>query len=71
MLYHTSSDKKISDPQVTKRINLINKSIDRISHQIDDILGYVRNSPLSLANCSVYELVKTSMEKLLFQQILR
>ena len=64
MLHHTSSDKKISDPEVTKRIDLIDKSIDRISHQVDDVLGYVRNSPLSLANRSVCELVKTSMEKI-------
>jgi signal transduction histidine kinase len=64
MLHHTSSDKKISDPEVTKRIDLIDKSISRISHQVDDVLAYVRNSPLSLANRSVYELVKTSMEKI-------
>jgi signal transduction histidine kinase len=64
MLYHTSSDKKISDPEVTKRIDLIDKSINRISHQVDDVLGYVRNSPLSLANRPVSELVKTSIEKI-------
>ena len=64
MLHHTSSDKKISDPEVTKRIDLIDKSINRISHQVDDVLAYVRNSPLSLANRSVCELVKTSMEKI-------
>ena len=64
MLHHVSPDKKISDPEVTKRIDLIDKSIDRISHQVDDVLVYVRNSPLSLANRSVYELVKTSIEKI-------
>jgi signal transduction histidine kinase len=64
LLNHTSSDKKISDPEVTKRIDLIDKSIDRISHQVDDVLGYVRNSPLKLANLSVHELLHTSMEKI-------
>ena len=64
MLHHVSSDKKISDPEVVKRIDLIDKSINRISHQVDDVLGYVRNSPLSLANRLVSELVETSIEKI-------
>ncbi|MHA7733183.1 sensor histidine kinase [Nitrosopumilus sp. S6] len=57
-------DKKISDPDILKRIDLIDKSITRISHQVDDVLGYVRNSPLKLSNISVHELLKTSIEKI-------
>jgi len=64
MIKQTSADSKISDETVTKRINLIEKSIDRISHQVDDVLGYVRNSPLELSEIFVYELVKSSIEKI-------
>jgi len=39
------------------------KSIDRISHQVDDVLGYVRSSPLKLTNISVRKLIETSMQK--------
>jgi signal transduction histidine kinase len=42
---------------------LIEKSIDRISHQVDDVLGYVRNSPLKLTNISVKALFKNSLDK--------
>lgn len=64
MLKQTSADSKISDPTVTKRIELIEKSIDRISHQVDDVLGYVRNSPLKLDHVSVCELVENSIKKI-------
>jgi len=42
---------------------VINKNITRISHQVDDVLGYVRNSPLRLSNISVHEIIRTSIEK--------
>jgi signal transduction histidine kinase len=64
LLKQNSADSKISDPKVAKRIDLIEKSIERISHQVDDVLGYVRHSPLKLTNVSVRELVKSSMEKI-------
>ncbi len=53
MIKQTSADSKISEPTIVNRINLIEKSIDRISHQVDDVLGYVRTSPLKLVTVSV------------------
>ena len=63
LLKQTPADSKISDENVTKRIDLIEKSIDRISHQVDDVLGYVRNSPLNLQNVSLHALVQSSLDK--------
>jgi signal transduction histidine kinase len=64
LLKQDSSDSKISDPIIAKRISLIEKSIERISHQVDDVLGYVRISPLKLSNISVFELVENSTQKI-------
>ena len=64
LLKKDSGDSKLSDPTVAKRIDLIEKSIDRISHQVDDVLGYVRNSPLKITNSSVHELIKNSINKI-------
>ena len=64
LIKQNSKDTKISDPIITKRIDLIEKSIDRISHQVDDVLGYVRNSPLSLSHISLRQLVENSIEKI-------
>lgn len=46
LIKQSPTDSKLSDEKVTKHIDLIEKSIDRIFHQVDDVLGYVRNSPL-------------------------
>ena len=63
LIKQSPADSKLSDETVTKRIDLIEKSIDRISHQVDDVLGYVRNSPLNLENVSLRELVQNSIDK--------
>jgi len=64
LIKQSPPDSKISDPSVTKRIDLIEKSIDRISHQVDDVLGYVRNSPLNLRNISLYDGIQNSLKKI-------
>lgn len=58
------ADAKISDDVITKRLNLIEKSIDRISHQIDDVLDYVRNSPLKLSAISLRTAILNSIDKI-------
>ena len=63
LIKQSPANSKISDSNITKRIDLIEKSIDRISHQVDDVLGYVRNSPLNLVNISLIELVQNSLDK--------
>ncbi|MFQ5496268.1 MAG: sensor histidine kinase [Nitrosopumilus sp.] len=63
LINQTSSDTKISDEKIVDRIDLIKKSIDRISHQVDDVLGYVRNSPLKLTQISLNNLIQTTLEK--------
>ncbi len=64
LIKKTSSDTKVSDETVSNRINLIEKSIDRISHQVDDVLGYVRHSPLKLSHVFVNEIIKNSIDKI-------
>ncbi|MCV0400986.1 MAG: GHKL domain-containing protein [Nitrosopumilus sp.] len=63
LIKQSPADSKISDENITKRIDMIEKSIDRISHQVDDVLGYVRNSPLNLSNVSLNELIQSSLDK--------
>jgi signal transduction histidine kinase len=58
------ADAKISDNIITKRLDLIEKSIERISHQVDDVLGYVRNSPLKLSTTSLRTIILGSIDKI-------
>ncbi len=63
LIKQSPDDSKISDEKVSKRIDLIEKSIDRISHQVDDVLGYVRNSPLKLTKIKISDLIQYSLDK--------
>ena len=64
LIKRSPKDLTISDPAVQQRIDLIEKSIDRISHQVDDVLGYVRLSPLNLQNVSLFDLLQNSLKKI-------
>lgn len=64
LIKQSPADTKLSESTITKRIDLIEKSIDRISHQVDDVLGYVRNSPLKLSSISIHHLIQDSIDKI-------
>ena len=64
LIKQSPQDSKISDPNIIKRVDLIEKSIDRISHQVDDVLGYVRLSPLNLSNVSLFDAISGSLKKI-------
>ncbi|MCV0430651.1 ATP-binding protein [Nitrosopumilus sp.] len=52
------------DPVLDKRINLMSKSIDRMTHQIENVLDYVRKSPLETTNTSVRKIILDAIEKI-------
>ncbi len=64
LLKQNSNDSKVSDDVTQKRLDLIRKSIDRISHQVDDVLDYVRTSPLEFIKCSVRETIFSLFERI-------
>ncbi|AFS81897.1 sensor histidine kinase [Candidatus Nitrosopumilus sediminis] len=64
LIKQSPQDLKISDPNIVKRVELIEKSINRISHQVNDVLGYVRLSPLKLSNVSLYDAISGSLKKI-------
>ena len=57
-------DAKISDDIITRRLELIEKSIGRISHQVDDVLDYVRNSPLQLSPMPLKSIILSSIDRI-------
>ena len=64
LIKKNTKDSKVSDDVTQKRLDLIRKSIDRISHQVDDVLDYVRTSPLQFMNCSVRETIFGLIERI-------
>jgi len=64
LIKQNPSETKISDPNVINRLDLIEKSIDRIAHQVDEVLDFVRLSPLKLSSVSIRETVQNSISKI-------
>ncbi|MDH3490037.1 MAG: sensor histidine kinase [Nitrosopumilus sp.] len=64
----TSSEilqKKTEQSAETKEVsNRMNRAIDRMSHQIDDVLNYVRITPLKLDTIKINELMNTAKKSL-------
>ena len=46
------------------KIQRINRAIDKIAHQVDDVLGFVRKNPLSLEVISLKTILMSSIESL-------
>ena len=64
LIKKNSKDSKVSDDVTQKRLDLIRKSIDRISHQVDDVLDYVRTSPLQFMTCSVRDTIFSLIDRI-------
>ena len=63
-LIKQSPESKVSESDVTKRLDLIEKSIDRIAHQVDEVLDFVRLSPLKLSLVSIRDTIQNSIDKI-------
>ena len=64
LLKENHSETKISDPNVQKRLDYVERSIDRIAHQVDEVLDFVRVSPLQLSQVSINETIENSVKKI-------
>lgn len=64
LLKQMGTSSKKSDPLLNSRINLIDKSIDRMAHQIENVLDYVRKSPLKTSDVSIRKIILDSIEKI-------
>ena len=64
LIKQSPADLTIGNSIITKRLDLIEKSIDRISHQVDDVLDYVRDSPLNLTLISLRSAILSSINKI-------
>lgn len=64
LLKENHSETKISDPNVQKRLDYVERSIDRIAHQVDEVLDFVTVSPLQLSQVSINDTIENSVKKI-------
>jgi len=56
--------KDVSDPAFMNKLNAANAAIYRMSHQIDNVLDYVRNAPIQKENTTIHEIIRMAMAKI-------
>ncbi len=54
----------VYDESILKKYDIIDRAITRMSHQIEDVLDFVRIKPLELSNYSLVEIIKESSDKI-------
>ncbi|MGY5146460.1 MAG: sensor histidine kinase [Candidatus Nitrosopumilus sp. bin_7KS] len=64
LLNQKVGDSKNSDPLLNSRLDIMDKSINRMAHQIENVLDYVRKSPLKTSNVSIRKIILDSIEKI-------
>jgi signal transduction histidine kinase len=52
------------DDELNQVVNRMYRAIDRISHQINDVLNYVRITPLEVQSIKIYDLLKYAISAL-------
>ena len=54
--------KKATDEQIVKNVEYISRSVDRMEHQINNVLDFVRVKPLKIKKISIQELLNDCLE---------
>jgi len=52
------------DPEVEKALQRMNRAIFRMSHQIDDVLNFVRTTPLTISENKLSDIINDSIDSL-------
>lgn len=53
---------KIDDDGIIEKLELVSKNVERISHQVNDVLGFVKNQPLKKVEFSLNQCISDSLE---------
>jgi signal transduction histidine kinase len=53
-----------TDPEIEKAMQRMNRAIFRMSHQIDDVLNFVRTTPLNLSEKKISDIINESIDSL-------
>lgn len=62
LMKNSPKDAKISDDEINVKLQLVSKNIERISHQVNDVLGYVKNQTMNKKWMKISESVQESIE---------
>ncbi len=62
LMKNSAPDTKISDEEINVKLELMSKNIERISHQVNDVLGFVKNRSLLKRKVIISTCVQDAIE---------
>jgi len=62
LMKNSPPDTKLNDQQINEKLELVSKNIERISHQVNDVLGYVKNQTASKKIIKISKCIQESIE---------
>lgn len=62
LMKNSTPDTKISDEEINGKLELMSKNIERISHQVNDVLGFVKNRSLVKRKVIISTCVQDAIE---------
>ena len=64
LLKNSPPETKLDDKLVNEKLELASKNIERISHQVNDVLGYVRNRQMKKENFNLLTCLREAIESI-------
>ena len=62
LMKNSPSDTKLNDALIQQKLDLVTKNIERISHQVNDVLGFVKNQEIKKIKFQLSSCLKESLE---------
>ena len=62
LMKNSPPDTKLGDEQIDEKLELMSKNIQRISHQVNDVLGYVKNQTMRKKLIKISSCIQESIE---------
>jgi len=64
LIKNSAPETKVDDDSINEKLELVAKNVDRISHQVNDVLGFVQNRQLKRENFNISSCLHESIESL-------
>jgi signal transduction histidine kinase len=62
LLKNSPPGTKLDDQKISEKLEMVSKNVERISHQINDVLGFVKNQQLNKTQFNITSCIKSTLK---------
>jgi signal transduction histidine kinase len=64
LIKNSAPETKVTDDIINEKLELVSKNVERISHQINDVLGFIQNRQIKRENVNISSCLHETIESL-------